>query len=275
MVKKTIDFVDFDESLIRQLRSIFYLNSYEAKALLILLQHGTLTPADISAYGKIPKARTYDTLESLVARGFILKHKGRPVKYIARDPNKMIESVIEKLDEIHNAQIENIKKQQKDDEGIVGVLKKLYKQRAVKDDLTSYEIKGRSNIGSFLKTAISETKKEILISYNSAIDVLAEKNNLANMLSSAMSKGISVKFLTYTKPYTPDNSLKGSDIKVYPKQLVRFWVFDRTKLLIYMNDDPSTPENEEVCVYLNSPTIAAFLSEIFGVLSKDAVPLAE
>ncbi|PIV89744.1 MAG: hypothetical protein COW47_01225, partial [Candidatus Huberarchaeum crystalense] len=274
IMAKAIDFADIDVELVRQLRSTFFLNTYEAKALNVLLQHGTLTPAEISVYTKIPKARTYDTLEGLFMRGFILKKKGRPVKYIAKDPETMIAPVIEKMDAIHNSKVQTIKNQEKSG-GLISKLKQLFEQRTTKQNLTSYEIFGRSNILSFLKTAITGTKKEILVSYNSAIDIMSAKNDISALLSSAISKEISVKFLTYTNPCALNPNLKECEVKVYPKQLVRFWIFDKTKILLYLNDNPATKENEEACIFIESPIIAAFLGEIFGLLSKEAIPLTK
>jgi len=265
---------DIDMELVRQLRATFFLNTYEAKALIVLLQHGSLTPADISVLAKIPKARTYDTLEGMFMRGFILKKNGRPVVYIAKDPGSMIDPVIEKMNSLHNSTIKILSDQKKEG-GLVESLKKLFKEQTKKEKLTSYEIYGRSNIISFLKIAILGTKKEILISYNSAIDILSEKNEVSSLLSSVASKGVNVKFLTYTNPCSLNPNLKQCEVKVYPKQLVRFWIFDSNKLLIYLNDDPKTKENEEVVVYIESPAIAAFIKEIFGILAKEAVPLTK
>jgi sugar-specific transcriptional regulator TrmB len=62
----------FDE-IESQLREVFKLSSYEVKSYLSLLKLGKQTPKELAKSASIPLPRIYDTLESLMSKGFALK----------------------------------------------------------------------------------------------------------------------------------------------------------------------------------------------------------
>src|SRR5271157_2972945 len=61
------------ESIEGMLKEHFKLSSYEARAYLSLLRQGKQNPKQLSSMAEIPLPRVYDTLESLMAKGFTLK----------------------------------------------------------------------------------------------------------------------------------------------------------------------------------------------------------
>ncbi len=61
------------ESIEGMLRENFRLSSYEARAYLSLLKQGKQNPKQLSSMAEIPLPRVYDTLESLMTKGFVLK----------------------------------------------------------------------------------------------------------------------------------------------------------------------------------------------------------
>jgi len=71
-----------DEFLSR-LRKIFGLNLYEVKVWTALLSRGTSTAGELSNISDVPRSRTYDILESLEKKGFIIMKLGKPIKFVA------------------------------------------------------------------------------------------------------------------------------------------------------------------------------------------------
>ena len=68
--------VDYSiEELESSLRENFKLSSYETKTYLSLLRLGKQNPKQVSASAKIPMPRVYDTLESLMSKGFVMKQE--------------------------------------------------------------------------------------------------------------------------------------------------------------------------------------------------------
>ncbi|HVB12513.1 MAG TPA: helix-turn-helix domain-containing protein, partial [Nitrososphaerales archaeon] len=57
------------------LKENFKLSSYEARAYLALLRRGKQSPKQISSVAQVPMPRVYDTLESLMSKGFVAKQE--------------------------------------------------------------------------------------------------------------------------------------------------------------------------------------------------------
>jgi len=79
-----------DETFLKRLRSSFDLNEYEAKIWMALLSKGIATAGELADISSVPRSRSYDVLESLEKRGFILMKLGKPIKYLAVEPHEVI-----------------------------------------------------------------------------------------------------------------------------------------------------------------------------------------
>src|SRR5512138_3044898 len=91
----------------------FGLNSYEAKIWTALLSRGVSTAGELSDIANVPRSRSYDVLESLEKKGFIVMKIGKPIKYIAVPPSEVLERVkknIKSEADNHVKLLEDIKK---------------------------------------------------------------------------------------------------------------------------------------------------------------------
>ena len=79
-----------DKEFVRKLK-VFELNSYEAKLWAALLSRGISTAGELSEISNVPRSRTYDVLESLEKKGFVVMKLGKPIRYIALPPEEVIE----------------------------------------------------------------------------------------------------------------------------------------------------------------------------------------
>ncbi|MEK6825079.1 MAG: helix-turn-helix domain-containing protein, partial [Nanoarchaeota archaeon] len=79
--------------LVRKIKEYFDLNIYETKVWFALLSKGIVTAGETAQLSGVPRSRTYDVLESLEKRGFAIVKLGKPVKYIAVEPNTIIEKM--------------------------------------------------------------------------------------------------------------------------------------------------------------------------------------
>ncbi len=82
-----------DESFLKRLRSIFNLNIYEVKIWVALLGRGSSTAGELADISNVPRSRSYDILESLEKRGFIIMKLGKPIRYIAVQPAEVLKRV--------------------------------------------------------------------------------------------------------------------------------------------------------------------------------------
>src|SRR3989338_9178979 len=81
------------EEFLNKLRQFFGLNLYEVRIWTALLSRGVSTAGELSDIGNVPRSRTYDVLESLEKKGFVIMKLGKPIKYIAVKPDEVVERV--------------------------------------------------------------------------------------------------------------------------------------------------------------------------------------
>src|SRR3989337_19078 len=87
------------EEFLSKLRRYFSLNLYEVKIWTALLSRGVSTAGELSDIANVPRSRSYDVLESLEKKGFVIMKIGKPIKYIAVPPNEVIDRVKKRIKE--------------------------------------------------------------------------------------------------------------------------------------------------------------------------------
>src|SRR3989337_2263830 len=81
------------EEFLSKLRRYFSLNLYEVKIWTALLSRGVSTAGELSDIANVPRSRSYDVLESLEKKGFVVMKIGKPIKYIAVAPTEAVERI--------------------------------------------------------------------------------------------------------------------------------------------------------------------------------------
>jgi hypothetical protein len=66
------------------------LTKYEAEGYLALLRHGALTGYELGKRSGVPLSRSYEVLERLLGRGFVLVQPGEPPRYTAIAPEAIV-----------------------------------------------------------------------------------------------------------------------------------------------------------------------------------------
>ena len=79
------------EDFLSRIRKIFGLNLYEVKVWTALISRGTSTAGELSDISGVPRSRTYDILESLEKKGFVVMKLGKPIEFIALKPKEVVE----------------------------------------------------------------------------------------------------------------------------------------------------------------------------------------
>ena len=70
-----------NEDFLNRLRQSFSLNLYEVKLWAAILSRGISTAGELSDIADVPRSRTYDVLESLERKGFVVVKPEKPIKY--------------------------------------------------------------------------------------------------------------------------------------------------------------------------------------------------
>ena len=91
--KRGLVFMIVKEEFLSKLRRYFSLNLYEVKIWTALLSRGVSTAGELSDIANVPRSRSYDVLESLEKKGFVVMKLGKPIKYLAVPPKEVLERV--------------------------------------------------------------------------------------------------------------------------------------------------------------------------------------
>ena len=151
------------EEFLSRLRKIFDLNLYEVKVWAALLSRGMSTAGELSMISDVPRSRTYDILESLEKKGFIVMKLGKPIRFVALKPEEVIERVKRNLHIEAKERAKRLDELKGDD--VLKELNTLYTQgiKFVDPSDLSGALKGRNNLYNHLDMMIRRAEKNITI----------------------------------------------------------------------------------------------------------------
>lgn len=248
-----------------RLRKIFDLNLYEVKVWTSLLSRGVSTAGELSNISDVPRSRTYDILESLEKKGFIVMKLGKPIKFIALKPEEVIDRVKK------NLVIEANEKSKRLDEikgnEVLSELTSLYTKgiKFVEPADLSGSLKGRQNVYNHLDMMLKNAKKNIVI-VTTAEGLNRKLESLMPTLEKAKKKGVSVKIAA---PINEENAKaakefsKVAEVRHLDKDRGRFFIVDGEQMMLMLLDDKKVHPNYDVGVWLSSDFFAKPLAEMF------------
>lgn len=247
----------------------FGLNSYEAKIWTALLSRGVSTAGELSDIAGVPRSRSYDVLESLEKKGFIIMKIGKPIKYIAIPPEEVMERVKKRItSEAHEKSkvLEQIKTS-----NVLKELNLLHTQGIEMinpTDLTGI-IKGRNQIYNHLITMIKNAKKSVVL-MTTEEGLIRKHKQLGKTLKKANEKGISIKLLA---PLTNKSKEEVKELKKFTNvQNIkgyngRFCIVDNKELTFMLLDDAKVHPNYDLAVWVNTPFFASTLGTVLNQTS--------
>ena len=97
-----------NEEFLKKIRSSFDLNIYEAKVWTALLSRGIAAAGELADISGVPRSRSYDVLENLEKKGFIIMKLGKPIKYIAVQPEEILKRLKNKMETDAKVQISQL-----------------------------------------------------------------------------------------------------------------------------------------------------------------------
>jgi HTH-type transcriptional regulator, sugar sensing transcriptional regulator len=256
-----------DEAFLTKLKD-FGLNSYESKLWIALLSRGVSTTGELSDIANVPRSRSYDVLESLEKKGFVVQKIGKPIKYVAIPPSEVLERVKKGVEDDAQSQIKILS--ELETSSILGELTLLHNQGIELVEPTEFTsaIKGRSNLYNHLQSSIKNAKKEIIIATSTngfARKVLAFKSTLKKLSQ----KGVKIKILAplsqETKKY--EEELKGiAEVRHSLNIRARVCIVDGCEATFMIMDDSSVHPSYDVGIWINSPYFANTLRQFFEAI---------
>jgi len=255
----------------------FGLNTYEAKLWTALLSRGISTAGELSDIANVPRSRSYDVLESLEKKGFIVMKIGKPIKYIAVAPEEVVERVKKQVRDEADKHVDVLKELKSS--SILTELNLLHTQGISMVDPTELSgcIKGRNNIYNQMESMIKGAQKSIVL-VTSTQGLLRKHNNLKQALASANKRGIEVKIAA---PLTKEckDALKDlteiAEIRHTDAVKSRFMVIDNKELLFMLLDDKDVHHSYDVGVWVNTNFWASTIGNFFNTEWKSMKPIAQ
>lgn len=258
-----------DEFLSR-LRKIFDLNLYEVKVWTALLSRGVSTAGELSNISDVPRSRTYDILENLEKKGFIVMKLGKPIKFVALKPSEVIERVKKNLMVDAHEKSKRLEKLKSED--ILDELSGLFNEgvKFVEPSDLSGSVKGRQNVYNHLDMMIRDAESTItIVTTSSGLNRKLEA--LMPVLEKAKKRGVKIRIAA---PIDESNKKiakefsKVAEVRNSHKMKARFAIIDSQQLLFMVLDDEQIHPNYDVAVWLSTSFFAAAMEQLFEAAWK-------
>ncbi len=252
------------EEFLSKLRRYFSLNLYEVKIWTALLSRGTSTAGELSDIGDVPRSRSYDVLESLEKKGFVIMKLGKPIKYLAVAPHEVLERVKKNVKEDAKDQIDRLEELKSTE--VIGELNSLFTQgiELVEPTDLSGSLRGRHNLYNHLESTIAKAEKNVTL-MTTTQGFIRKAEGLKPIFEKLKKKGVKIRIAA---PITKDaisavNDLKGlADIKNTDAK-GRFCVVDGKEVVFMLLDDKTVHPTYDVGVWVNTPFFAKALENMF------------
>lgn len=265
------------DEFLGRLRKIFDLNLYEAKVWTALLSRGVSTAGELSNISDVPRSRTYDILESLEKKGFIVMKLGKPIKFVALKPEEVIERVKRNL--VVNAQEKSKRLEKLRGDEVLTELTALFSDgvKFVEPADMTGSLKGRQNLYNHLDMMIRGAEKSVtLVTTEEGLNRKME--NLMPALEKAKKKGVIIRIaapITKANIKIAKDLCKVAEVRHLPKSHGRFAVVDSNQLLFMLLDDKAVHPNYDVGVWLSTDFFAQSLEQMFDLSWKSFAPLGK
>lgn len=256
------------------------LNLYERKLWAALLAKGTATAGELSGIANVPRSRTYDVLQTLADRGFVIVQTGKPLRYVAVPPLESLEKakqkLMEKFKEIE-IRIEKLKNSK-----LINELNSLHKEGLkliAPEDITG-ALRGRYSVlqqmDSMFKNASSSVN---IVTTPSGLNDLFE--NHISVLKKLNEKGVKIKIATKTNKTSVDaiKALSGvAEVRNIEEMEIplsgRFYVVDGRQMMMGLSDPELVHSSQDLMFWTKSKHVSKNVIEpLFNLVWRKSKPL--
>jgi sugar-specific transcriptional regulator TrmB len=275
------------EEFLSKLRRVFSLNLYEVKIWTALLSRGVATAGELSDIANVPRSRSYDVLESLerkgfvvmklgkpikyiaVPKGFVVMKLGKPIKYIAVPPEEVLERVKKNLKDEAKERVKRLEDLKSTD--VIQELNVLHTQgiELVEPADLSGSLKGRHNLYGHLELTIKNAQKSVTI-MTTPQGFMRKVEGLKPVFEKLKKKGVKIRIAApltkETKPTVKEVSsvaeVRNTDSKA------RFCIVDGKELVFMVLDDKEVHPTYDIGIWVNTPFFARALENLFDTTWK-------
>jgi HTH-type transcriptional regulator, sugar sensing transcriptional regulator len=264
------------EDFLNKLRRYFSLNLYEVKVWAALLSRGVSTAGELSDIANVPRSRSYDVLESLEKKGFVVMKLGKPIKYIAVAPTEVIERVKKNMKSEAEEKVKRLEDLKSTE--ILGELTTLHTQgvELVEPTDLSGSLKGRHNLYNHLELTIKSAEKSVTI-MTTTQGFIRKVEGLRPTLEHVKKRGVKVRIAAPITKECKDayrDISKVAEVKNTTSKS-RFTIVDGRELIFMVLDDTEVHPTYDVGIWVNTPFFASALEELFELAWKNMKAVKE
>lgn len=255
------------EEFLSRLRKIFDLNLYEVKVWTALLSRRQSTAGELSSISDVPRSRTYDILESLEKKGFIIMKLGKPIKFVALKPEEVIERVKKNL--VVEAKEKSVRLERLKGDEVLGELNSLFTDgvKFVEPTDMSGALRGRQNLYNHLDMLVRDAETSITL-VSTAEGLNRKMEVLMPSLEKAKKRGVKIRIaapITAANVKVAKELSKVAEVRNADGLKARFCVVDAEQILFMLLNDDTVHPNYDLGIWINTEFFAQALEQLFEI----------
>ena len=257
------------DEFLTKLRRYFGLNLYEVKIWTALLSRGVSTAGELSDIANVPRSRSYDILESLEKKGFVVMKIGKPIKYLAVSPKEVVERVKKNVKGDADDKVKRLDELKKTD--VISELNSLHTQgvELVEPSDLSGSLKGRHNLYNHLELTIKNAESTVTI-MTTTQGLIRKIDALKPILQQVKKRGVKIRIAA---PITKEaekavNDLKGIAEIRHTNAKARYVVVDGKEIIFMVMDDVEVHPTYDIGIWINTPFFAQAIEDLFEIAWK-------
>ncbi|MFH1439915.1 MAG: helix-turn-helix domain-containing protein [Candidatus Woesearchaeota archaeon] len=262
------------EEFLSKLRRYFSLNLYEVKIWAALLSRGVSTAGELSDIANVPRSRSYDVLESLEKKGFVVMKLGKPIKYLAVPPSEVLERVKKNMKKEADIKIDRLEELKNTE--ILKELNSLHNQgiELVEPTDLSGSLRGRHNLYNHLELTIRNAEESVIIMTTSQ-GFMRKIEGLKPVFEKIKKRGVKIRICA---PLTKETMDAVKDIKDvaevrHTDSKARFCVVDGKEIIFMVMDDTEVHPTYDIGIWVNTPFFASAMYNLYDLAWKSMKPL--
>ncbi|HLD07233.1 MAG TPA: helix-turn-helix domain-containing protein [Candidatus Nanoarchaeia archaeon] len=262
------------EEFLSKLRRYFSLNLYEVKIWAALLSRGVSTAGELSDIANVPRSRSYDVLESLEKKGFVIMKLGKPIKYIAVPPTEVIERVKKNMHQDAQEKVQRLEDLKNTE--VLGELNSLHTQgiELVEPTDLSGSLRGRHNLYNHLDLVIRNAEESVTLMTTSQ-GLMRKAEGFKPTFEKLKKRGVKIRVAA---PITKECLAAAKDIANvaevrHTDTKSRFVIVDGKEMVFMVMDDKDVHPTYDVGIWVNSPFYARSMETLFDANWKNMKPV--
>ncbi len=228
------------------------LNLYERKLYVALLAKKVASAGELSEMAGVPRSRSYDVLESLAEKGFVVIQPSKPIKFVALPPREALERTKQNLQKKHEELIEKIEKLKNSD--AINKLEQLYNEGI--DVLQPTDMlgcfKGKHSINQHLQFILKNAKENV--------DMLLTEDGLNelfsvhfNTLKKLNKNGVKIRIAA---PLSDNEAVRNlsqiAELRHIDSPMGRILMIDNQHLMFALTNDKEVHSTQDVAFWTSS-----------------------